>query len=771
MRSRVVVFTFLILISGTAYAGVPDPCDYGACCVNPNTCVVTDRQTIDSLTLNRVASCPVTMGSYCTGGNGGTGYVPFPGPCGFGWAPLVLTPSVALANTDHLWLQSSTTPKVVDFINPVNSVIVYPAVDHGPFPEEALEYTVWGSYSCDISNFPSGWTLATMTSIYAKGWEDPALCQGQDNADDYAAQYSFPGSGFRYIATHADFSISIFDDPSHTTFRTGDDSAPGTPGWQSFDDEIDAVGSPNCDTNVVEAEIEINHKEVGFVTAPVGDNLCFDGSDSFALGGIATIGWDLDGNSSLDVLGDEACIFCDDIKSGSVTLYVVDYCGCVDTATVYFECNDPCNRVSISQKGSLLIYPKVELKWNAAGVLIQDTFLTIVNDFYEGVHVQWYFINGDEPTAAVSSGSPPVLIERAHRGWNWVDCPMYLTGDDTGWLSMATGRGGPLDPTCSPFTITDPGTPRGRPDPDGPAGTRVLRGYAIAYAVDNQGRSVDWNHLSGGADIVNYNIPEAWEYNAYAFQTVHLNNSEPGQTAGSNTETLDLNGSEYDWAFDKLLLDFFATGSQAFSNGGAIATIDTDLTLFPVDVNLRQDSDGPVTTKAHFDIWNENEDGRSGTTRCITCWDQALVSTYEDDNHFLIANLQTNKGKARIDGMASDVCDDQCDWRWECEEESGVPFQVCGWEWHCEIRSKDAALLGVHMKLIAFSGTTGGRALAGSSLVGQGVEAAKIRVDLVDPPDDLLNPGEVGGAIDTGGNLQRLDAEGAKDSVRSTRDR
>jgi len=427
--------------------------------------------------------------------------------------------------------------------------------------------------------------------------------------------------------------------------------------------------------------------------------------------------------------------------------------------TLVENCRD---RVSISQKGSLLIYPKIELKWDASGKLKQDTFLTIVNDHYEGVHVQWYFINGDEPTDPVVAGTPPVVIERRHKGWNWVDCPMYLTGDDTGWLSMATGRGGPLDPTCSPFTITDPGSPPGRPDPDGPPGHRVLRGYAIAFAIDSRGSDIPWNHLSGGADLVNYSIPEAWEYNAYAFQAASRPNNEvPHAVAGNSHGELHLDGLEYDLAFDKLLFDFFAVGSRAFSNGGAVVTLDTDLTLFPVDVDLRQDSRGPVTTKAHFDIWNENEDGRSGTTRCITCWDQALISTYEDDNHFLIANLQTNKGKARINGVESDMCDEECDWRWECEdpdENPGLPFPECGWEWHCEIRSKDAALLGVQMKLLAFSGMAGGRALAGSTLVGQGEEDAKIKFDILQPPDTATDPiADVEVGID-GIDVEEIDA-------------
>lgn len=387
------------------------------------------------------------------------------------------------------------------------------------------------------------------------------------------------------------------------------------------------------------------------------------------------------------------------------------------------------NRVGASKKGSLIYFSKIELRWDSLGNLVQDTFLTIVNDYPDDVFVQWYFINGDAPTAAVFTGNQ--LVERAHYGWNWVDCNTHLTEDESSYMSAA--RGTPLG--CQPFWILDPGTPPGRPDPDR-AGNRVLRGYAIAFAVDNTGKQVSWNHLSGSVDIVKYDDRSAWEYNGYAFQCV--GNATVGALCGTDN-VLDLNGIEYDSAFDKLLFDFYAVGSPAFSSLLNSVQIDTDLTLYPVDVDVRQDNGGPVTTKAKFDIWNQNEDGFSGTTRCITCWDQTLLSNYGSPNNFLLSNLHTDKGKARIDGVQSDVCNSS-----ELCCHLGVDRACFPAADHPTIDpecSKPAAILGVADKILAFSGAAVGKTDAGMTLVGQGTESASIQRDVILPPDPSASGG------------------------------
>jgi len=398
------------------------------------------------------------------------------------------------------------------------------------------------------------------------------------------------------------------------------------------------------------------------------------------------------------------------------------------------------SRGTPSQKGSLLIYPKIELAWNSSGNPIQDTFLTLINDYPGDVYVHWYFVNGDAPLDAVYAGDPATLVERAHRGWNWVDCSIHLTPNESTYYSAASG----LPMGCQPFGVLDPGSPAGRPDPNDPT-RRVVRGYAIAFAVDGGGREISWNHLSGGAEIVNYADISAWDYGAYAFQALYPQRAAAGNTSGE----LHLDGVEYEAAYNQLLFDFFAVGSTAFSRGAVSVMLDTDLTLLPLDIDVREETNGPVTTKAKFDIWNENEDGFSETTRCITMWDQTLLSLYGSPNQFGIQTLHTDKGKARIDGIASQLCDEGCRQVWECDEAPATGDVVagmsqCHWETRCDVQSADAALLGVEARRLAFSGAVSSMTASGTHLVGQGVQTAIIKHDIISPPETLTTPDVTG---------------------------
>ena len=136
------------------------------------------------------------------------------------------------------------------------------------------------------------------------------------------------------------------------------------------------------------------------------------------------------------------------------------------------------DRVSATEKGSLLIFPKVEIRWDAAGNVVQDTFIDITNDYPAGVQIQMYFINGDAPLAA----NPP---ERAHPGWNTVDVGIYLTANQPTYWSALTGQ--PANGGLPPFEILDPGPPPGRPAPEPGSSDRVMRGYIVAWAVNNVG--------------------------------------------------------------------------------------------------------------------------------------------------------------------------------------------------------------------------------------------------------------------------------------------
>jgi hypothetical protein len=394
------------------------------------------------------------------------------------------------------------------------------------------------------------------------------------------------------------------------------------------------------------------------------------------------------------------------------------------------------NRASTSKKGSLLIYPDVELRWNSSGKLIQDTFITIINDYTAPVQVEWFLCNGDVPLDAVYAGDPPTQIERAHFGWFCVDHVSTLTHDDPEYFSVATGQ--PLG--LQPFSTTDQGSPNGRPDTDGLTTDRVLRGHVLVFAVNADGEEISWNHLSGGAELVNYVNLSAWEYNAYAFQAI---NPSEGSKLDSYPGQLLLNGVEYDYGFSQLLFDFFSWGSSPFNSGGTAVQVDTDLTLLPLDMDLREETDGPTTTKAKFDIWNQNEDGFSGTVRCITHWDQTLLSLYGSDisaNQFGFGTLHTDKGKARIDGIQSQLCD---------------YYSYDGYdEWHGE-KSQNSSLVGVANRILAFSGAHNGRTDSAETLVGQGTQAATIKYDIHSTPDQL-NTGTITDGQQNIGRIENL---------------
>ncbi len=348
------------------------------------------------------------------------------------------------------------------------------------------------------------------------------------------------------------------------------------------------------------------------------------------------------------------------------------------------------DRVTATEKGSLLIYPKVELRWDSSQNLIQDTFITINNDYNAGVDIQLYFVSETCTN---------------------VDNTITLTKNEPAYWSAYSGA----PKGVSPFTVL--GDPY--PDPEEPS-EYILRGYVIAWAIGEAYEQVSWNHLYGGATIVDYDNGEAWEYNAFTFQVLD-STLLPGEPVGT-PGILNLDGVEYDSGFDILLLDFFASGSDAFSGGGGNVYHDTDLTLMILDNDVTQDAPTPPTTKAKFSIWNQNEVGFSGMEYCFTKWYQTLLST--QGGHFLVENLQTDKGRARIDGMASIVCDYE-------DPEGNL------------IESVDASLLGVAAKFLDFGSR---EARAGTNLFGAGVQNAVIKYDVLPAPPTLKNGTGIGAA-------------------------
>jgi len=216
------------------------------------------------------------------------------------------------------------------------------------------------------------------------------------------------------------------------------------------------------------------------------------------------------------------------------------------------------SRASTTQKGSLLVYPKVEVKWNSAGEVIQDTFIEMTNDYHAGVEVQFFLVDGDMC----------VLLDNR----------IMLTGNEPCYWSVASG----MPKGVAPITALGPACPD--PDPDNPYGTRI-RGYIVAWAVTNWGQEIRWNHLQGGAVIMHYGQEVAWEYTPWAFAAVA---GSHGSTLLNPPYVMDLDGVEYDAAPGALLLDFYAPTAILGSGEESHAIIDTDLTLWAAIKNMSE---------------------------------------------------------------------------------------------------------------------------------------------------------------------------------------
>lgn len=86
---------------------------------------------------------------------------------------------------------------IFDLGGPANKAVVFPVIDHGPLPNEALEYTV---YLTDDPNSHSlaDWHLATLSEVYLQGWQ----ADSTSLADGFTTVWTLasPSDTFRYVA-------------------------------------------------------------------------------------------------------------------------------------------------------------------------------------------------------------------------------------------------------------------------------------------------------------------------------------------------------------------------------------------------------------------------------------------------------------------------------------------------------------------------------------------------------------------------------------------
>lgn len=347
MPLRFACLPLLAVLAAPLSASAMDPCTNRAdCCINTDMCVITDVETLSQLVVDDFAPSQYRLATFVLGGNGVVGVSPEGYPdevCSLTNARIDLPPEAALAAPDHYWVQGELDAKVFDFATPVNRVLLFSSIDHAPIEYEGAESTVWGSDDPSIAGWPNGWTRATLTTIYEKGWEENAVCAGAPETDDRTKLYVFPGGRqFRYVASFARYSVTIFETPAHDSWSDLFDRSP-IPGWQSLDDETDAMGTPeNCLPTDVTAEAT-TFRPTGFI----GDEFCLDGSSSRAFHGIATLGWDFENDGAIDATTPSACFTCDHEFTADAQLFVTDVHGCTANASVRIECVDPVENFTI----------------------------------------------------------------------------------------------------------------------------------------------------------------------------------------------------------------------------------------------------------------------------------------------------------------------------------------------------------------------------------------------------------------------------------------
>ena len=150
------------------------------------------------------------------------------------------------------------------------------------------------------------------------------------------------------------------------------------------------------------------------------------------------------------------------------------------------------------------------------------------------------------------------------------------------------------------------------------------------WAVNSENAQIRWNHLSGYSE----------NGNATAAAALIGDNGETVGVAG----TINLDGVEYASAYAGMTVNF-----QADFGGMAIELLDK---------NFADKTADPANTKIVAEVWNMDEVKFSGTSRCVSCFESADLSSWSDSavNFFRGANLGTDFGKARLFSDANGSC-------------------------------------------------------------------------------------------------------------------
>jgi hypothetical protein len=270
------------------------------------------------------------------------------------------------------------------------------------------------------------------------------------------------------------------------------------------------------------------------------------------------------------------------------------------------------NVANTTQKGSLLIFPKILVQVNPLpGLPITDTYITIGNDYFTEVWVKCYWVDEDQ---------------------NIEDFMFRLTPNQPVIFSAWTGTDYDGTVSVPPFV-----------------GKGELKCWAVNAAGTDQ---ISFNHLYGNALI--YHEGTSVAYNAWSFTARGV---PLGSTVGTGGN-LQLTGNPggYDACPQYLVTNFVPVGAPYTS----LHEDKADLTLVPCKQDLRQDRT-PTCTKAKFDIWNLNETKYTGAYVCLKCWYEGFLDEIAKPQgfggeKFTWGALHTNIARFRVQSANNAAC-------------------------------------------------------------------------------------------------------------------
>jgi hypothetical protein len=263
------------------------------------------------------------------------------------------------------------------------------------------------------------------------------------------------------------------------------------------------------------------------------------------------------------------------------------------------------NVANTSQKGSVLVFPKIDLHEGT------NTLVRIHNDGNSNVWVKCFWMNGTK-------------FNR--------DFSFLITRKQPVWIDAGSGRGTKSVPEF-------PAGELGWYKPGDPFAGELKCWVTNAEGTDQ----LRYNHLAGTATV--YGDSGAYEYNSWNFKAL---TGGPLSVVGTGG-LINHNGVEYDFC-PQYLHDSFIPAT-AVEGWGA-----TDLSVASCNQDFRQDFDFEFT-KLQFTVWNEQEVGFTGAYQCIDSWFETFLERVEHNGRlFSFANLKTPVARYQVEGVASTQC-------------------------------------------------------------------------------------------------------------------